>query len=496
MKRNIFRKKSILLLFLVVFGFQLFAQNPNTFFNKIRKEYPEDSFIQLNKEVRYRISIKEGALGIELIEKEKFIYLKNLKNLPITLNTYSSTIRELVEYDANSYVPDGNKYKKIKVDDFKEKMNVDNRSFYDDIKELTFTFPGVAEGTIIELNTVHKIHEPRLINSVYLNSFIPIREFELLIESDMDIDLETIKINFPDNKYNIEQVQSKKTNIHKCSIKNLEKIIPEDFEPDYSYFISHIIPVIRSYNSDGKTIDILSNTKSLYNWYEDFIADFKLQEEDSEIKQIVDTILIECTTEFEKVEKLYYWVQNNIKYIAFEYGMGGFIPRDPKLTLKNRYGDCKDKTALLFKMLKSAGIKSYFTWIGTYDIPYTYEEVSSPLTDNHMIITYINDGKYYFLDGTGSYLNIEYPNVFIQGKEALVAIDSNNFEIKKVPIINSEKNKIKDIIELEIENDVLSGSGSCAFTGYHKQDLQYGFFRKDEDEQRKIIERNLEKGNP
>jgi len=494
--QSIIRIKILLLSCLFFIGFKGFSQNPETYLKMIQEEYPEDNFVQLNKNIHYSIFIKKGELKIKVKEIEKYIYLKNVKSLPITLSTYSSTFNELIEFEAISYIPNGAKYKEIEVKDYNEKMNVGNSAFYDDVRELNFTYPGISEGTIIELSTIHILHEPRLINKVYLNTFIPIREFNFSVDYDKNIDLEIIKYNLPEKGIDIIQSEDRKTNTYSCLVKNLGKKEFENFQPDLSYFLPHFIPKINSYRYENNQFDVLSNINSLYKWYSGFIIDLiNNNKSNDELTNLVKSITENCNSELEKVENIYYWVQENIKYIAFEDAMGGFVPRDPYLTFNNKYGDCKDKSAILYEMLRIAGIESYFTWIGTYDIPYTYDKVPTPISDNHMIITYINNENYYFLDGTSEYLNIDYPSVFIQGKEALIAKTESEHEIKKVPVVSSEKNKTLEVITLEIKDNDLIGRGTCMYTGYYKSDLQYGLYLKNKQEQKKYVEAGLEKGN-
>ena len=64
-------------------------------------------------------------------------------------------------------------------------------------------------------------------------------------------------------------------------------------------------------------------------------------------------------TEPEKVARIYYWVQDHVRYIAFENGLRGFIPHDAGRVYASRYGDCKDMANLLHEMLRMAGVKSY-----------------------------------------------------------------------------------------------------------------------------------------
>ena len=49
-------------------------------------------------------------------------------------------------------------------------------------------------------------------------------------------------------------------------------------------------------------------------------------------------------------------LQNNINYVAFEDGLGGFIPRGAASVCDKRYGDCKDKSLLLVTLLRDEGL--------------------------------------------------------------------------------------------------------------------------------------------
>ena len=43
----------------------------------------------------------------------------------------------------------------------------------------------------------------------------------------------------------------------------------------------------------------------------------------------------------EKAKAIFKWVQDNINYVAFGDGYGGFIPEGASATCDTRYGDCK-----------------------------------------------------------------------------------------------------------------------------------------------------------
>jgi hypothetical protein len=234
----------------------------------------------------------------------------------------------------------------------------------------------------------------------------------------------------------------------------------------------------------------------LYSWYYSLTKDLNQQEPTSELKKLVTTLTKDKTSDLEKVKAIYYWVQKNIKYIAFEYELGGFIPRSANKVYANKYGDCKDNSSILKQMLDIAGLKGQLTWIGTRDIPYTYEEMPTPMADNHMILSYENNNKTYYLDATGRYLPIDYPSSFIQGKEALVGYGESNFKVKKVPIMPPDKNLFKDSTHIQLTEESLKGETFVSANGYHKNILfQYLESTKNENEVKEMYKSVMEKGN-
>src|SRR6185295_4790856 len=120
-----------------------------------------------------------------------------------------------------------------------------------------------------------------------------------------------------------------------------------------------------------------------------------------------------------KIKSIYYWVQDNIRYIAFESGIAGFQPANADQVYKNKYGDCKGMANLLAAMLKIGGYDSRLTWIGTKDIPYDYS-IPSLCINNHMICSVMLKDSLYFLDGTETYISMGDYADRIQGRPAMI----------------------------------------------------------------------------
>src|SRR5208283_3003611 len=66
-----------------------------------------------------------------------------------------------------------------------------------------------------------------------------------------------------------------------------------------------------------------------------------------------------------KIQALAAFVQDDIRYVAIELGIGGYQPHAAADVLRHRYGDCKDKATLLSAMLREIGVASYYVIINS-----------------------------------------------------------------------------------------------------------------------------------
>ena len=136
---------------------------------------------------------------------------------------------------------------------------------------------------------------------------------------------------------------------------------------------------------------------------------------------------------------------------------------------------------LLFQMLNHIGVDAYRTWIGSRSRPYSYYEVPTTNVDNHMITTAIIDGKTIFLDATDSYVPFGMPSAFIQGKDALIGIDSEKFKIETVPIQDQTQSLSTVASQFTLEDGILKVSEKRALTGYEKVEFVSDYTYKKAD---------------
>src|SRR5215217_8023402 len=75
------------------------------------------------------------------------------------------------------------------------------------------------------------------------------------------------------------------------------------------------------------------------------------------------SLILQKTLRMKKKRLLYSFLQQNTRYISIQLGIGGLQPFESSFVAKKGYGDCKALSNYMFSLLKSAGIKSYYTLV-------------------------------------------------------------------------------------------------------------------------------------
>ncbi|WP_232313487.1 transglutaminase-like domain-containing protein [Enterovibrio coralii] len=82
-------------------------------------------------------------------------------------------------------------------------------------------------------------------------------------------------------------------------------------------------------------------------------------DKDDEVQALVADIQDTYPDDREKqIVAAIHFVQNNIRYLGIENGIGSHKPRPPAQIISQGYGDCKDKSLLLVSMLNELGVEA------------------------------------------------------------------------------------------------------------------------------------------
>ncbi|MCK7590541.1 DUF3857 and transglutaminase domain-containing protein [Subsaxibacter sp. CAU 1640] len=457
------------------------------------QDFSDEDYIYLKRHEHIKIGLSKQTFDItkQVSEQAEYLTAKKLyfANEAMHFDSFSS----IEDIDAYTYLPERDS--NVKVDYIETKREFDNGIFYSDQESKIFTFPAVTKGAITNLNYKEVIKDPHFLGLFRFGTFVPTKSAQLSIEFPTNVSIGYVDFNTKDIALDFKQETKKNTTTYTWTASNVKGFQSEDDGESVLYFMPHIIVYVKSYEYKGETINVLNDVNDLYKWYASLVN--QIDNNDLEkVYKIADDITKNLQTKKQKAEAIFDWVQNNINYVAFEDGLGGFIPRGAASVCDKRYGDCKDMANLLYEMLNHVGIEAYRTWIGTRDRPYSYKDVPTPMVDNHMITTAIIDGETIFLDGTDSYVPFGMPSSFTQTKEALLGIDENTYRLITVPVQKADKSVADVTSTITIEDHMFKVNEKRLLTGYEKVDFITDYlYKRDSKSDEEFLNTTLALGN-
>lgn len=414
----------------------------------------------------YEITVKNNLPSIILSSAEKkWIGDKDDRSILGNRINYVDSFERIFDIEAYSISPNNKKQKVGYIGTGDREIG---EVFVHDMKFRYYNFSDLEEGSQTYSFYKKEFKKPQFLESYYFKDFLETKSSKVVLKVSKDVEIGYI-IQGNTNNENIEfkkETQGDFT-IYSWQMLNTEKEEKEINSPGFSYFSPHLIFYIKNYKNASGTHNIVGNVDNLYRFYTETIKDINKQDQ-TQVKEKTAELITGLTTDYDKAKVIFDYVQSKINYVAFEEGMGGYVPREAASVLQKKYGDCKDMANLLNEMLRYADIKSNMAWIGTRQNNYTYENVPSPIVDNHMITVAKINNKDIFLDATGHYSL--FPNVtpFIQEKEALVRVDDEKYKIITVPVIASDENKTAGKFKIKFDSDVIIGQTNLNLNGFVK----------------------------
>jgi len=422
---------------------------------KLREKYTKDDIAILESEetINFDFNKRAGKVTVDHDTKE---HLMNIN--------YRTDIHKYEFYDSESSIATfAIKYRNDKTASFfvKDEFYKDNDLFYNDakVKYMTVDFP--VQGYTYRYEVEKKYDDVKYFTVLYFNDEYPVLKKTMTFGIPNWLEVELKEFNFEGSKINKSSRKEGDMTYITYTMDDVPAAFKEDEAPGRSYTYPHIMVLAKSFTKDGVQTTLFKTSDDLYKWYKSLIA--MMADDTSVMKAKVDELTAKAKTDDEKIKNIYYWVQDNIRYIAFEDGIAGFKPDESNHVFEKRYGDCKGMANLIKQMLKLAGFDSRLCWIGTKHLAYDYKTPSLAV-DNHMICALMYKGKKYFLDGTEKFNSFGEYAERIQNKEVMIE-DGDKYIIEKIPTTTCEANKELFKATLSIENEHLVGTCNHNYIG-------------------------------
>jgi transglutaminase-like putative cysteine protease len=343
----------------------------------------------------------------------------------------------------------------------------DDNIFFDDSRVQFYSFRFMEKGRMAKVNWNREYMDGKYLTRMFFHEYFPVAEKVIEFKVPQWLDVEIREMNF--EGYNISKTTSTegKNTVYRFTAKDLPGLKTEARDLGIAYSHPHVIIQVKSFENGTEKKNVFQNTQDLYNWYR-YLYKMSVNEP-AQLKDVVTRVTTGKGSDEEKIKAIYYWVQDNIRYIAYEEGYSGYVPATAQEVYNVKYGDCKGMANLLTEMLRLGGFDAHFTWIGTRHIPYDHS-IPAMCVDNHAISTLYLKGKEYFLDATEKYVPLGENAYRIQGKSALIE-KGESFDEKKVPMTTGADHKIKTQATLSLNGELLKGRVKITMTGNERTDF-------------------------
>jgi hypothetical protein len=438
---------------------------------------------QSTKEFRFVKGNSEAPVQVK--EKStKTYYCNNYRSTVPVVEFYND--KERMD-DVDILVDDSKKHGISPAHDYYSSEGI----FYSDARVCYFSLPLVKKGSTSKVTFSKTVLDPHYFTSVHFMEaqIIQNQEIKIVVPSWMNLELK--EFNF--SSYNIRKTVATEGDetVYTYTMKDIPAIIREQSSPGFTYYAPHVLVMTKSATTKDGKFTYFNTLKDQYNWYHKLVL--QTGNDATVIKEKTAEITKGLSTESEKVKAVFQWVQDNIRYIAFEDGIAGFRPEKAQEVLRKKYGDCKGMANLVTEMLRTIGIDARKCWIGTKHLAYDYTTPSLAV-DNHMISAWMNNGKPVYLDATEKYIGMGEVAERIQGRQTLIE-DGDNYILAKVPVADHRQNTAYEKRVLTIDGTNLKGHIVQGWKGENKVWLLSGLNNIKQEKQETALMRYLSEGN-
>ena len=399
--------------------------------------------------------VREHAVNITLKSSNEMVV--NTKRIITVLNKKGNdNIGAYVHYDNNKKIKElqvvvynnfGNQIKKIKKNDFKDVSAADGISLYSDsrVKYLEYT-------PINYPYTIEFICETIDSNTAFIQPFYPLEDYFLSVENSSynivfppGLSIRTKEKNFENLSLEKETFNGKKS----FKLKNIEAVKPEEYSPSFSVTAPRVLVASNKFSLEGVNTEI-ENWNDFGKWmYHDLIKD--THDLSARTVATIQNLVEGETSNVEKAKKIYQFVQDKVRYISVQVGIGGWKPFNASKVDELGYGDCKALTNYTMALLNAVGVESHYTVVYAKSSQRNIEKDFAAMQGNHVILNIPKEnGEDIWLECTSQKLPFGFIGDFTDDRDVLV--------------ITPEGGKIKHTKKYKVDESLQIINGSCVIS--------------------------------
>ncbi len=383
----------------------------------------------------------------------------------------------------------------LKDKDFAERGLFDFE-LYNDIRLRTATAPAADPGAVVAFEFEVRRHPWLNHLSWNLQESIPVHESHIVLQLPPGWEYRSYWVGIPAVAPTQDSGNHAEWVVHDLAAIRHEEMSPSPRALSGRLGLAYLEPVTSSRNA--------GSWEAIGRWYEQLSAGRRnpSRELSEKARQLTAGVV-----DFDgKVRALASFVQSDIRYVAIEIGVGGYLPHAAQDVFRVRYGDCKDKATLLSSMLHEVGIESDYLVINT-DRGTVHPDLPSP-EFNHMILaielpqsvnsdqykaimTSKSGKRYLIFDPTDRYTPLGELRGDLQDSYALLVADGRG-ELIHTPLFAPETNLLTRTGHFVLSADgALSGEIVESRNGDHAWSERLALLHANQEQRAQRIEGRL-----
>jgi len=367
------------------------------------------------------------------------------------LAAYSSSLQKLEDINARIYNAAGEELKYIRKKDFKSRPINIGGSGYSDIALREYTVDYAVYPFTIEFSSsvtsLHSFMLPQWTPQLWANGVRTAIEHASLKVSA------PASAGFRHRSHGMDApaIQQKDGRSQwQWTISNKPSMSMEPFQVNTAYHTPTVLMsldkiAVAGFTGSGDTWDSLGGFINRMNKGRDILS--------AEDKARVHALTDQLSTNREKIGALYRHMQQRMRYVAVEIGVGGWQTLDAGFVGQNQYGDCKGLSNYMMAMLKEAGITSYPVIISAGEDykPLVREFPASYF--NHEILCVPDPQDTVWLECTSNDAPAGYLGTFTEDRDALMLTDRGGV-IVHTPALSYQENVLQRVVYAIIDSSL------------------------------------------
>lgn len=370
-------------------------------------------------------------------------------------------------------------------------QNSSSENFYHDGQELLFSLPNVRVGSVIEFQFVREMKRelvPGHWFDAYRMHWLEGRAASQGVRVD-PVHRAEIQVSAPASLNLVEQITEGYSIQRQRRVHDDRQQLIWRAQDLPTLELQEGMPRERGIFA-SVSLSSLQSWSGVVQWGEQLFAPHMVTDE--ALTELAEQLRQQGESPSERVEAVYQWLQEQVRYVFAHVGRGGYEPHSAPDVLANGYGDCKDQTVLAVTLLRQLGVEAYPALIATRGMGLPDTQVPR-LPFDHMLV-YLPEQEGLaetWLDTTGERSLFPGHSLALEGQPALVIAPEVSAPVT-VPTRGADYHHVRiDVTFKPVDDQSFEAELTLALSGIYEQHLRGMWLYSPERERhlREMIQR-------